>query len=44
MSLNLDEIEYKKRFDTIVTKACICHDLGQPALVKNAITNKGPWI
>ena len=41
-ALNLDEIEYKKRFDATVTKACICHDLGQPALVKNAIPTKVP--
>ena len=41
-SLNLDEIEYKKRFDAVVVKACICHDLGQSALVINAIPTKIP--
>ena len=41
-SQNLDEIEYKKRFDTIVVKACICHDLGQPALSNNNIVTKVP--
>jgi len=41
-SLNLDEIDYKKRFDTIVVKACICHDLGQPALTNNNIPTKVP--
>ena len=39
---NLDELEYKRRFDSIVTKACICHDLGQSVLVKNAILTKVP--
>ena len=38
----MDEIEYKKRFDAIVVKACICHDLGQPALTNNAIATKVP--
>ena len=41
-TLNLNEIEYKKRFDSVVTKACICHDLGQPALTKNAIETRVP--
>jgi len=39
---NLSETEYKKRFDAVVTKACICHDLGQPALTKNDIETKVP--
>jgi len=39
---NLDEQEYKRVFDAVVTKACICHDLGQPALTKNEITTKVP--
>ena len=30
-ALDLDENEYKKRFDSVIVKACICHDLGQPA-------------
>ena len=41
-ALSLDEGEYKRRFDAIVVKACICHDLGQPALTKNAIATKVP--
>ena len=41
-TLNLDESEYKKRFDAVVVKACICHDLGQPALIKNAIETRVP--
>ena len=41
-SLNLDETQYKRRFEAIVTKACICHDLGQPALTKYAIQTKVP--
>jgi len=41
-ALNLDEGEYKKRFDAVIIKACICHDLGQPAVVKNAIETKVP--
>jgi hypothetical protein len=41
-SQNLNEMEYKKHFDAVVTKACICHDLGQPALTKNAIQTKVP--
>ena len=40
--LNLEEIEYKKRFDAIVVKACICHDLGQPALTVNTIETRVP--
>jgi hypothetical protein len=39
---NLDEIDYKRRFDAVVVKACICHDLGQPAVVKNAIETRVP--
>ncbi len=41
-TLNLDESEYKKLFDAIVIKACICHDLGQSALTKYAIPTKVP--
>ena len=41
-TLNLDETEYKKHFDAIVVKACICHDLSVPAVVKNAIETKVP--
>jgi len=41
-TLNLNEGEYKQRFDAIVIKACICHDLSVPAVVKNAIETKVP--
>ncbi|MDE2009060.1 MAG: hypothetical protein KGJ09_03160 [Candidatus Omnitrophica bacterium] len=41
-ALNLDEAEYKKHLEAIVVKACICHDLGQPAIVKNNITTRVP--
>ncbi len=41
-TLNLQEAEYKRRFDAIVVKACICHDLGQPVIVKNDIQTKVP--
>jgi len=41
-TLDLDEIEYKKRFDAIVVKACICHDLSQPAVIKNNIETRVP--
>ena len=41
-TFSLHETEYKKRFDTIIAKACICHDLGQPALTVNAIETKVP--
>ncbi|MDE2222582.1 MAG: hypothetical protein KGK03_05880 [Candidatus Omnitrophica bacterium] len=40
--LNLDESEYKKRFEAVVVKACICHDLGQPALIANNIKTNVP--
>ncbi len=39
---NLDVDDYKKRFDHIVKKACICHDLGEPALTVNRIQTKVP--
>ena len=41
-TLNLEQQEYKKRFDTIVAKACICHDLGEPALIQNNIPSTVP--
>jgi len=41
-TMGLDESEYKRRFDAVVVKACICHDLGQPALTKNAIETRVP--
>ena len=39
---NLDEASYKRRFDAIIAKACICHDLGQPALTTNQIETRVP--
>ena len=41
-TFSLHETEYKKRFEAIVVKACICHDLGQPAIINNSITTKIP--
>jgi len=41
-TMNLNEVEYKKRFESVVVKACICHDLGQPALTQNAIESRVP--
>ena len=38
----VDAQEYKKRFDAIVAKACICHDLSHGAIAANAITVKNP--
>ena len=39
---NLDAEEYKRRFDVIVTKACICNDLGEPALSVNNVPTTVP--
>lgn len=36
----LDAEEYKRRFDAIVAKACICHDLGEGVLINNSIPSK----
>ncbi len=41
-TLNLDTDAYKQQFDNIVKKACICHDLGEPALTVNKIPTKVP--
>lgn len=40
--MNLDEIEYKRRLDAVVVKACICHDLGQPAVVNYKVPTRVP--
>ena len=40
--LKLEESEYKRRFDSIIAKACICHDLGESALTQNNIKTKVP--
>jgi hypothetical protein len=39
---NLNEVEYKKHFNAVVTKACICHDLGEPALIQHNIPSNVP--
>ncbi len=41
-ALNLDESAYKEQFNNIVKKACICHDLGEPALTVNKIPTRVP--
>jgi len=41
-NLGLDPEEYKIHFDRIVAKACICHDLGETAIVKNQIQTRVP--
>lgn len=41
-TLGLDPEKYKIRFDRIVTKACLCHDLGESAVVKNGIQTRVP--
>ncbi len=39
--LQLAFVEYKKHFDGIVKKACICNDLGEGALLKHNIVKNG---
>ncbi|MCB9757777.1 MAG: hypothetical protein H6753_05070, partial [Candidatus Omnitrophica bacterium] len=39
--LQLAFVEYKKQFDGIVRKACICNDLGEGALIKNNVAKNG---
>ncbi len=41
-TLRLNPEDYKTRFDNIVKKACICHDLGEGAIVKNQIETRVP--
>lgn len=41
-TLNLEQQEYKKRFDAVVAKSCICHDLGEAVLIKNEIPSNVP--
>ncbi|MBF0511068.1 MAG: hypothetical protein HQL13_01925 [Candidatus Omnitrophica bacterium] len=41
-ALGLNEAEYKRRFDDIIAKACICHDLGQPAVINYCISTNIP--
>ncbi|MBP9853237.1 MAG: hypothetical protein KBD53_00040 [Candidatus Omnitrophica bacterium] len=38
---NLPEHEFKRQFNTVTDKACICHDLGSSVLVKNDILKQG---
>lgn len=39
--LHLAFAEYKKQFDAVVKKACICNDLGEGVLVKNKVAKNG---
>lgn len=39
--LGLSEDEYQRRFKTVVTKSCICHDLGEGVLIKNSVPING---
>lgn len=39
---DLNEMEYKQRFKAVVAKACICHDLGEAALIQNNIPSNVP--
>lgn len=39
--LNLKLEDYKKQFEAVVRKACICNDLGEGALIKNRIHKNG---
>jgi len=41
-SQNLEEQEYQRRFNAVVAKACICHDLGEPALIKHEVPSNVP--
>lgn len=41
-TLGLDPEEYKIQFDRIVVKACICHDLGESAVINHGIPTKVP--
>ncbi|MBI3314664.1 MAG: hypothetical protein HYZ86_01805 [Candidatus Omnitrophica bacterium] len=41
-TLSVGPEEYKTRFDRIVGKACICHDLGESAVAKNKIQTRVP--
>ena len=36
---SLDPVEYKKRFDKVVTKSCICNDLAEGAIIKHHLGN-----
>jgi hypothetical protein len=40
-TLNLPPNIFKDRFDQIVKKACLCNDLGEPALIKNNMVKEG---
>ncbi len=39
---SLEEKEYTARFNAIVAKACICHDLGEPALIQHNVPSNVP--
>ncbi len=36
-SLNLEQQEYKKQFEKIIVKSCICNDLGESVLMNNKV-------
>lgn len=36
-SLNLTSEAYRSQFDKVISKACICHDLGESVLLKNSM-------
>ncbi len=38
--MNLPEENYRRMFQTVVTKSCICNDLGEVTLIKNNIPAK----
>ena len=38
--LNLNPSAFKKKFNEIVVKSCICHDLGASAVIKNNISEE----
>lgn len=39
-TLGLSDEEYQRQLKEVVVKACICHDLGAPAIIKNNIPAK----
>jgi hypothetical protein len=36
----LPESQYQQKYNDVITKSCICHDLGEAAIIKNAIGNQ----
>ncbi len=37
--MNLEPQQFRKLYNSIIMKACICNDLGEPAMIKNNIKN-----